>query len=442
MTMNFLTFRGGIHPPHYKEATERLKVEKAKEPQQVTIPLQQHIGAPCEALVKVGDHVKMGQKIGEPKGFVSAPIHSSVSGTVKKIARMLTPSGEVECVVIESDGLNTIDENVIPRGEIGTLSGKEILEIIKESGIVGLGGATFPTHVKLSPPPDKNIDTIILNGAECEPYLTADHRLMLENPEDIVYGLKAMMKAVNVKKGYIGIENNKPDAIETMKRAVENEKEIEVVGLHTKYPQGAEKQLIYACTNREVPSGGLPMDAATIVNNVATAAAIAKAIKTGMPLIERIATITGKGIKEPKNLLIKVGTSIKEIIEQCGGYNGIPGKLILGGPMMGLAQYTDEIPAMKGTSGILVFTPEEARLPEPNPCIRCGRCVQICPINLQPLYISAYGLQNMHETAEKYNALDCIECGSCSFICPSKRPLLQSIRVSKREIIAKKRKTK
>ncbi|QXM05746.1 electron transport complex subunit RsxC [Crassaminicella indica] len=440
--MSLLSFRGGVHPPHYKEATERCKVEKAKEPSRVVIPLQQHIGAPCEALVKPGDKVKVGQKIGEAKAFVCAPVHSSVSGEVKQVTKMLTPTGEAECVVIESDGLNELHESVKPKGDLENLSGKEILEIIKEAGIVGMGGATFPTHVKLSPPPDKKVDTIILNGAECEPYLTADHRLMLENPESIVFGLRAMMKVASVSKAYIGIEDNKPDAIESMKNAAKEYKEIEVVGLRTKYPQGAEKQLIYACTKREVPSGGLPMDAGVIVNNVATASAIGNAIKTGMPLIERICTITGKGIKEPKNLLIKVGTSIKEIIEQCGGYNGTPGKLILGGPMMGLSQYTDEIPSTKGTSGILVFTPEEARLPEPKACIRCGKCVEICPAFLQPLYISAYALNNMYDTAEKYRALDCIECGSCSFICPSKRPLLQSIRVAKREIIAKKRKSK
>ncbi|MCT4606674.1 MAG: electron transport complex subunit RsxC [Marinisporobacter sp.] len=440
--MSLLSFRGGVHPPHYKEATERCKVEKAKEPTRVVIPLQQHIGAPCEALVKPGDKVKVGQKIGEAKAFVCAPIHSSVSGQVKQVTKMLTPTGEAQCVVIESDGLNEIHESVKPKGDLEKLSGKEILEIVKEAGIVGMGGATFPTHVKLSPPPDKNVDTIILNGAECEPYLTADHRLMLENPESIIFGLRAMMKVANVSKAYIGIEDNKPDAIESMKNAAKDYKEIEVVGLRTKYPQGAEKQLIYACTKREVPSGGLPMEAGVIVNNVATSAAIGDAIKTGMPLIERICTITGKGIKEPKNLLIKVGTSIKEIIEQCGGYNGTPGKLIMGGPMMGHAQYTDEIPSTKGTSGILVFTPEEARLPEPKSCIKCGKCVEICPAFLQPLYVSAYSLNNMHDMAEKYRALDCIECGSCSFICPSKRPLLQSIRVAKREIIAKKRKSK
>ena len=440
--MNLLSFRGGVHPPHHKEATEKLKVEKALDPEVVTIALQQHIGAPCEAIVKVKDQVKVGQKIGEAKAFVSAPIHSSVSGIVKKITKMKTPTGEAECIVIESDGLNELHESVTPKGEIENLSAKELLSIVKEAGIVGMGGAAFPTHVKLSPPPDKKIDTIILNGAECEPYLTADHRLMLENPESVVHGLKAMMKIVDVHQAYIGIESNKPDAIECMIKATKDEPEIKVVGLHTKYPQGAEKQLIYACTKREVPSGGLPMEAHVIVNNVGTAAAISDVIKTGMPLIERIATITGKGIKEPKNLLIKIGTSFKEIIEQCGGYNGTPGKLLMGGPMMGLAQYTDEIPAIKGTSGILILSPEEARLPEPQSCIKCGKCVEICPAFLQPVYISAYALKGMNDKAEGYRALDCIECGSCSFICPSKRPLLHSIRVAKREIIANKKKNK
>jgi electron transport complex protein RnfC len=440
--MGLLSFRGGVHPPHFKEPTSRHKIEKALEPKVVTIPLSQHIGAPCEPLVKVRDTVKVGQKIGEATSFVSAPVHSSVSGVVKGVKKCITAGGEGLCVIIESDGLNTLHESVVPKGDINDLSGEEIKNIIKEAGIVGMGGAAFPTHVKLSPPPENKIDTVILNGAECEPYLTADHRLMLENPDSIIYGLKAMMKVLGVQKAYIGIEDNKLDAIEAMKQAAKNESTIEIVGLHTKYPQGAEKQLIYACTKREVPSGGLPMAVGVVVNNVATAAAIANAIKTGMPLIERICTVTGKGVKEPKNLLIKVGTSFKEIIEQCGGYSGNIGKLIMGGPMMGLAQHTDEIPAVKATSGILLFTPDEASLPKPSNCIKCGKCVEICPAFLQPLYISAYSLNNMFETAEKYNALDCIECGSCSFICPSKRPLLQSIRVAKREIIAKKRKTK
>lgn len=440
--MGLLSFKGGIHPPHAKKYSEHQAIEAAAEPAVVTIPLRQHIGAPCEPAVEKGEQVKVGQVIGKTVSFVSAPIHSSVSGTVKEIATKEILGGPATCVVIENDGQGTLHESVKPKGELDQLSAKEILDIIKEAGIVGMGGAGFPTHVKLSPPPDKKIDVVILNGAECEPYLTADHRLMLEEPQKIVDGLKAIMKSLDVKKGYIGIENNKPDAIKSMEKAAQGESDIEVVGLHTKYPQGAEKQLIYACTKREVPSGGLPMDAGAVVNNVATSAAVADAIQLGMPLVERICTITGKGITNPKNLRIKVGTNIREIIDQCGGYNGTPGKLIMGGPMMGLASSTDQIPSTKTTSGILVFTPEEAKLPETGPCIRCGKCVEICPAFIQPMLISAYALKNMHDLAEKNNALDCIECGSCSFTCPSKRPLLHSIRVSKREILGKRRKGK
>ncbi|SES75251.1 electron transport complex protein RnfC [Natronincola peptidivorans] len=441
--MKFLTFRGGIHPPEKKDATANIKIEKAEDPKLVVIPLQQHIGAPCEPVVKVGDYVKVGQKIGEAQGFVSAPIHSSVSGIVKSIEDVPIATGnEAQAITIESDGENQIDESIQPKGNIESLSPKDIINIIKEAGIVGMGGATFPTHVKLSPPPEKKVDTLILNGAECEPYLTADHRLMLENPEDIVYGLKAMMKAVGVQKGYIGIENNKPDAIDTMLKAIEKEDDVQVVALETKYPQGGEKQLIYAITNKEVPSGGLPMDVGVIVTNVGTAAQVAKTIKTGIPLIERVTTVTGKAIKNPKNLLIKIGTPVKSLIEECGGYAVTPGKLILGGPMMGNAQHTDEIPAVKGTSGILVFDEVEAELPNPSNCIRCGRCVEICPANLQPVYISENSLSNRMEQTEKYRALDCIECGSCSYVCPSRRPLLPSIRVAKNQIIAKKREQK
>ncbi|MEA4846746.1 MAG: electron transport complex subunit RsxC [Clostridiaceae bacterium] len=439
--MRTLTFKGGTHPPHSKKATESLAIEKANEPKVVVIPMQQHIGAPCEPIVQVGDEVKIGQKIGEAKGFVSVPVHSSVSGKVIAVEPRLYSGGTaVPCIVIESDMLNTISDEVVPKGDLAALSPEDIKNIIKEAGIVGMGGATFPTHVKLSPPPDKNVDTVILNGAECEPYLTSDHRLMLEHPEDVVFGLQAFMKTLGVKKGYIGIETNKPDALEKVFEAAKGIEDIEVVALKTKYPQGAEKQLIHACTNREVPSGGLPADAGVVVNNVGTAAAVAKAIKTGMPLIERIVTVTGAGVNNPKNLLVKIGTSFRDIIEQCGGFKGNVGKVIAGGPMMGITQFSVDIPAIKGTSGILVLSEEEARLPEPSNCIKCGKCVEACPINLMPVNISAYSLAGMYEQAETLNAMDCIECGSCSFVCPAKRPLVDSIRVSKREILARRKK--
>lgn len=440
--MQLLTFKGGIHPPYRKEYSNKKPIERAQSPKIVYIPLQQHIGAPAKPIVEVGDIVKLGQKIGEQQGFVSCNVHSSVSGKVIEIKEHEVPGGSAQCIVIENDFKEELHESIKPNGDLEDLTKEEITSIIKEAGIVGMGGATFPNHVKISPPPDKKIDVVILNGAECEPYLTADHRLMIEYPEDIVLGLRALMKVLDVKKGYIGIELNKPDAIEAVQNVAKNYSDIEVVSLEVKYPQGAEKQLIYACTGKEVPSGGLPMDAGAVVDNVGTAAQIAKSIKTGMPLIERITTVTGSCIKEPKNLITKVGTLVSEIIEQCGGFREDKklGKVIMGGPMMGIAQYTIDIPTNKGSSGILCLSIEESKTPKPQNCLRCGKCTNVCPAFLQPLYISAYSLKNDFQSAEQHRALDCIECGSCSFICPARRPLLQSIRNAKKEIINIKRK--
>lgn len=430
-----LTFSGGIHPPHSKHYTDEKQIEVCRIPKTLTISLQQHIGAPCEALVKPGDAVKLGQKIGQPKGFVSSPVHSSVSGIVKAVAPMNhVGGGMVLSVVIENDGLDTKDESIIPKS-IDKLSAAELKNIVSESGIVGMGGATFPTHVKYSPPPEKKIDTIILNGAECEPYITADYRLMIESPEEIVYGLKVIMKIMGVSKGYIGIEDNKPQAIIAMRDAVGKDSKINVISLRTKYPQGAEKQLIYSTTGRQVPSGGLPMDVGVIVNNIGTAAAIARAVIKGEPLYQRIVTVTGGAVKEPKNLLVRIGTSFQDLVDFCGGLTEEPAKVISGGPMMGTAQHTLDVPVTKGTTSILLLTQKEAAIPETSACIRCGKCVGVCPINLLPLNLSALSLKRNYEEAEKLHAMDCIECGSCSFICPANRPLLQSIRVAKKEII-------
>lgn len=439
--MGLKSFKGGIHPPYCKSFTEKIALDNAKEPNTVTIPLQQHIGAPCDPIVKVGEKVKVGQKIGEASGFVSAPVHASIAGVVKKIQEVDTPTGKTLSVIIESDGTGEVHESVKPNKELDKLSKDEIVNIVKESGITGLGGASFPAHVKICPPPDKKVDTLILNGAECEPFLTADHRLMLEQPEKVVFGLKALMKAAGVNKGFIGIEDNKMDAIKALEKVASNDSNIEIVTLETKYPQGDEKRLIDACTGRKVPVGALPMEVGVIVSNVGTAAAVATAIQTGMPLIERIVTITGGAINTPKNLIVRIGTSFKEVVEQCGGYKENPGKIIMGGPMMGGVQFTDEVPVIKGTSGILVLTEEEAKTPEPKQCIRCGKCVEVCPVNLQPVAIRQLSIRERHEETEKYNVLSCIECGSCSFVCPSKIPLLQSIRVSKQDVLVKKRKS-
>lgn len=443
MNLKNLTFKGGVNVPHYKELSEKAPLERAVEPEVVTIPLHQHTGAPCEPLVKPGDEVKVGQKIGQSDAFVSAPVHSSVSGKVKSITPMAIPTGlTVNCVVIESDGENQVHESVKPRGNLEELSSKEIIDIIKEAGITGMGGAGFPTYVKLSPPSDKKIDTIIINGAECEPYLTADHKLMLNEAEKIVFGVKAIMKAVNVENAIIAIENNKPDAIKLLEKASENEANIKVASLKVKYPQGDEKRLISATLGRAVPSGGLPMDVGAIVCNVSTTKAIADAVLEGKPLYERIVTVTGNGIKEPKNLIAKIGTPFKDLIAQCGGFNeGSPGKIVMGGPMMGISQFTIDVPVIKGSGGILVLTEEEAKPVPMGPCIKCGKCVGVCPVNLQPLYLSSYSLKDKFDKAEELHALDCVECGGCSYICPAKRPLVESIRVAKREIISKRKRS-
>lgn len=433
------TFAGGIHPPYSKYYTKEKSIEKAKIPKYVIIPMVQHIGAPCEPIVKVGDIVKKGQKVGEGKAFVSAPVHASTSGKVVAVEPKPYPGGGmVVSVVIESDGKDELYEGIKTPKPLEKLSPDEIKNLIREAGIVGLGGAMFPTHVKISPPPEKKIDTIIVNGAECEPYITADHRLMLERPEDIIFGLEAIMRALDVKKALIGIEDNKLDAIKSIEKAIGSKSNIEVVILKTKYPQGGEKQLIKAVTGREVPSGGLPMDAGVIVNNVGTCAAIANTLRTGMPLIERITTVTGPIVKEPKNLQIRIGTPLIDLIEQCQGFKKSPAKVIMGGPMMGLAQSRLEVPSIKGTSGVLALGKTDVNLCDQQPCIKCARCVDACPINLMPTFLGKFSQEGMWSEAEDYHALDCIECGCCSYVCPSHIPLTQLIRLAKNNIMAAK----
>lgn len=435
------TFKGGVHVPHNKHFTENKPVEIALEPEVVYISMQQHIGAPCTPLVNKGDYVKLGQKIGESNAFVSSPIHSSVSGTVKDVGKMVGTSGlKNDFVVIESDGKNEKSEDYFQERNWENLDSSEVLAIIKDSGITGMGGASFPTVVKLSPPPDKKVDTVIVNGAECEPYLTSDYRLMLENPKNVYIGCKILMKALKVDKGYIAIEDNKMEAYKKLKEVVGSDESVNVVLMKTKYPQGDEKRIIDALLNRQVPSGGLPADVGCVVDNVATANAVYEAVVEGKPLYERIMTVTGSGIKEPKNLKIKVGTKFFEIIEQCGGFSGNTGKIIAGGPMMGIAQGTTDVASVKSSGGLLILNEEESFYPEPSNCLKCGKCLDVCPVHLQPIFISAYALNKNFDMAEKYNALDCVECGSCSFICPANRPLVESIRFSKRQIIAKNKK--
>jgi electron transport complex protein RnfC len=426
------TFERGVHPKDTKNLTSGKPIEKARIPKRVVIPLSQHIGAPAKPEVEIGDLVKRNQVIASPPGFVSAPVHASISGKVIALSDFLHPSGRMlQSIVIESDEK---DESV-PLNENPDyldLGADEIKAIIKDAGIVGLGGAAFPTNVKLSPPKEKPIDTVILNGAECEPYLTSDHRLMVEQPGEIINGLKLIMKAVGVKKGFVGVENNKPDAIEAMKKAAANEPEIEVSPLTVKYPQGAEKMLIKALTEREVPQrGGLPMDVGVVVQNVGTSLVIFEAVRYGKPLTGRVVTVTGRGVREPKNLLARIGTLVSELIEECGGLEDETAKVIAGGPMMGFAQWSLDVPVVKGMSGILVQTEEEIYTEEYQACIRCGRCLDICPMGLNPSMISILSEKGHYEEAKEYNLFDCFECGSCAFVCPSRRPMVQFIRLAK-----------
>jgi len=434
------SFIGGIHPV-YNKLTRKNKIEVAPMTKMVIIPLTQHIGAQCEPLVKPGDSVRVGQKIAESTAFVSAPIHSSLSGKVLGIAKAAHPVlGECNSIIIEADGRIEWDESVKKRENVDKLSKDELIKIIKEAGIVGLGGAAFPTHVKLSPPLDKPIDTLILNGAECEPYLTCDHRLMLEQPEKIIKGLQIMVKILEPKHVYIAIEDNKTNAVALFDEKLQDmglKDKIKVVTLKTTYPEGAEKNLIHSITKRKVPnSGGLPMDVGCVVQNVQTAKAVFDAVYEGKPLIERVITITG-AVKEPKNILVKIGTPVKELIDFCKGYEGGVAKIISGGPMMGITQYTDEIPIIKGSSGILVQREEDIAKVNERDCIRCARCINVCPMNLTPTLISQYAKNDDFEKAKEYFALDCFECGCCSYVCPSKIPLVHWIKYAKGELTKK-----
>lgn len=435
------SFLGGIHPKDSKKYTADKSIEVPPLPDKVIIPMSQHIGAPCSPVVKVGDMVKKGQVIGKSDAFMHSPIHSSISGKVTEISEMLHASKE-KClsVVIKNDYLDEWAEGIPVKREWDKLDAEEIKNIIKEAGIVGLGGATFPTHVKLSPSKDKKIDVFILNAAECEPYLTADYRMMLEYTERIVTGVKIVMKVLGVSKGFIGIEDNKPDAVKVMKEAFKST-DVEVVALPTKYPQGAEKMLIKVLTGREVPSGGLPMDVGAVVQNVGTMVAICDAVVEGIPLIERVATISGDAISEPKNLLLRIGTSFKDVIYYCNGFSKTPEKIIMGGPMMGIAQFSLDVPVIKGVSGILALSSEAVNSGEESPCIRCGRCVQACPMGLIPSMLSILGERHkFKEAKEEYNLLNCIECGSCAYTCPAKRNIVQYVKYLKAQnlSIAKK----
>lgn len=434
------TFKGGAHPPGWKNFTENKPIESMPAPEQVFIPIQQHIGAPSEVIVEKGDAVKIGDKICEATGFVSLPIHSSVSGTVSKIVEYPHPSAKLlSAVVIDNDGADTISDSIKKDSKYLELSVEDMKNRIRDAGIAGMGGATFPTHVKLSPPKEKSIDTLILNGAECEPYLTADHRLMIEHPDEILKGLEIFQKILNINQAYIAIESNKPEAIKILRNKCSSYKNIQVVVMKVKYPQGAEKQLINAITKRAVPTGGLPMDVGCLVQNVGTAYSAFQAVGENIPLYQRIVTVTGSAVENPKNVMVRIGTPFKEVIDFCGGYKQKAAKLIMGGPMMGIAQHTDEVPVIKGTSGILVLDEKAVEQSVERPCIGCGRCVDTCPMSLLPTTLARFVNFEHFDDAEKLGLMDCIECGTCTFICPARRHLLQSVRFGKHKVLQQKK---
>lgn len=433
--MGFSCFKGGIHPPDKKALSADKPVAETKQPRRVVVPLSQHLGAPCKPVVAVNQEVKKGELIGEPTGFVSAPVHSSVSGKVISIGEFPNAMGRmVTSIVIENDGREEwtlLKDNP----DYMKLSPEELKEKIKNAGIVGMGGAAFPTVVKLSPPKEKAIDTLIINGSECEPYLTGDYRLMIEHPKEILEGLRILMKILGVTKGFAGIEDNKPAAIKSMKEAASGLEGIEIRPLHTRYPQGAEKMLIKAVTGREVPPRALPMDVKVVVQNTGTANAIFEAVRYGKPLIDRVVTVSGEGINEPKNLFVKTGTLISHLIGECGGLKEEGVKVLAGGPMMGFAISSLDIPVTKGTSGIVALTEREIAHAESfGPCIRCGRCIDACPMGLMPSMLSVYAEKGFYEGAKEYNLFDCFECGCCTYVCPSKRPIVQLVRLAKSQV--------
>lgn len=439
--MGLRTFRGGVHPFEGKELSKDKPVTEYLPAGDLVFPVSQHIGAPAQPVVAVGDTVKKGQLIAEAGGFVSANIHSSVSGTVKAIALHRVATGDmVNSIVIENDG-NYEEVEYEAVDDITTLSKEAIIEKVKKAGVVGMGGAGFPTHVKLSPKDPENISYIIANCAECEPYLTSDYRRMLDTPELLVGGLKIVLQLFDNAKGVLGVENNKPDCIAKLEELVKDEPRIEVVPLQTKYPQGGERQLIKAVTGREINSKMLPADAGCIVHNVETLVSIYRAVKEGRPVISRIFTVTGDAVTDPRNFYVSVGTDYAELLAAAGGLKqGGAEKMISGGPMMGFSMFDLNVPITKTNSSLLCLSSDDVSHLEPSACINCGRCVEACPEFLVPSRLAKQANLKLGEEFEKWNGMECIECGSCSYICPARRPLAQSIKTMKKDILAARRK--
>ena len=423
--MGISTFKGGVHPYDGKDLAKDQPIRRIKPKEILVYPLSQHIGAPASPIVAVGDTVLRGQKIAEAGGFVSAPVFASVSGTVKAIEPRHVATGDlVNSIIIENDGeMKETDFHGVE--DVASLSKEQIIEKVKEAGVVGMGGAGFPTHVKLSPKEPDKIEFIIANCAECEPYLTADYRRMLENPEELIGGMKIVLRLFDHAKGILGVEDNKPDCIQKLKELTKDEERIEVMPLKTKYPQGGERQLIYATTGRSINSKMLPADAGCIVDNVETLVAINRAVKEGKPVMDRIFTVTGDAVANPGNFEYCIGMSYAEILEEAGGFKEDPEKMISGGPMMGFAVFSLEIPTTKTSSSLLCFKKDDVSASEVTACINCGRCVSVCPEQIVPSRLAKMSQFHDSESFERWNGMECIECGSCSYICPAKRPLAQ-----------------
>ena len=425
-------FRHGVHPPEEKELTSHLSIRRMPYPDELVLPLRQHAGKPAKLCVKPGDRVERGDKLGEADGFMSVPIHASAAGTVVDIDWWPHPDGSMaEAVRIKVDRYapQLPRPRMVPRWE--GLTTDQVVKAVQEAGVVGLGGAAFPTHVKLAPPKDYAVHTLIINGAECEPYLTSDHRTMAEYPERVHFGIRVMMHTLGVTKCVIGVEKNKPDAIAALQRTLPDDLDVTVLPLTVKYPQGAEKMLIHAVTGVEVPSGKLPVTVGVVVQNVGSVSAIAEVFETGLPLIERIVTVSGHGLLRPANLIVPVGTKLRDLLAQCDGVSPDAAEVIIGGPMMGQAQPNLDAPVIKGTTGVVVLERAETRQAESYPCIHCGRCLDACPVFLNPSLLGDYARVQRYEDMAELHLADCMLCGSCAYVCPSNIPLSQLFQASK-----------
>lgn len=427
-----LGFRHGVHPPERKELTQNLPIRRMIFPAEIVLPVRQHAGKPAKIVVKRGDRVERGDTLAVADGFISSPVHASASGRITAIEQWPHPDGTTSMAIriaVDPHSPQVPRPRMVPDWQ--GLTPQQIVQAVQDAGVVGLGGAAFPTHVKLAPPPDAKVDVVLINGAECEPYLTTDHRSMVEFPERVHLGIRVMLKALGVKKAVIGVEKNKPDAIERLRATAPKDLDVTVLPLTVKYPQGAEKMLIHAVLGKEVPSGKLPISVGAVVQNVGSAAMIGEVFETGLPLVERIVTVTGHGLKRPSNLIVPVGTKLKDLLDHCGGLTADAAEILFGGPMMGMPVSNIETPILKGTTGVVVLTRSEVRQQVSYPCIHCGYCLEACPVFLDPQHLGSLARAGRFEDMQEHHLADCMLCGSCSYACPSNIPLSQLFQSSK-----------